>query len=57
MAKQTPLGRIGEPNDVELRRGLPCSDASSWITGTTTVIDGGQMLGNVERRAFNSDQG
>ena len=48
VASGTPLGRIGEPGDVSSAVAFLASDASSWITGTTMVIDGGQLLGKVE---------
>ncbi len=48
VAQGTPLGRIGEPDDVSSAVAFLASDASSWITGTTMVIDGGQLLGRVE---------
>lgn len=41
---RTPLGRIGEPSDVGSAMLFLASDQSSWITGETLVIDGGQML-------------
>jgi NAD(P)-dependent dehydrogenase (short-subunit alcohol dehydrogenase family) len=41
-----PLGRIGEPDDIGPAVAFIASDAASWITGATLVIDGGQMLGN-----------
>jgi NAD(P)-dependent dehydrogenase (short-subunit alcohol dehydrogenase family) len=40
------LGRIGEPDDIGPAVAFIASDAASWITGATLVIDGGQMLGN-----------
>lgn len=42
--KKFPLGRWGKP--VEIARGIVylLSDASSWTTGTTLVIDGGVLL-------------
>lgn len=41
-----PLGRIGEPVDVADAVAFLVSDAASWITGQTLVIDGGQILGD-----------
>jgi NAD(P)-dependent dehydrogenase (short-subunit alcohol dehydrogenase family) len=41
----TPLGRIGEPPDVAATVAFLASDAASWITGQTIVMDGGQVLG------------
>ena len=41
----TPLGRIGEPSDVAQGIVFLASDAASWVTGETFVIDGGQILG------------
>lgn len=42
----TPLGRIGEPADVGSAVAFLVSDAASWMTGETMVIDGGQILGS-----------
>ncbi|MFE5285292.1 SDR family oxidoreductase [Nocardia sp. NPDC056611] len=38
--------RIGEPADVGSAIAFLVSDAASWITGETFVIDGGQRLGD-----------
>jgi len=38
-----PLGRVGVPEDVAHLAAFLASDASSWITGQTYVIDGGHM--------------
>jgi NAD(P)-dependent dehydrogenase (short-subunit alcohol dehydrogenase family) len=45
IAAQFPLRRIGEPGDVAGAVAFLASDAASWITGETIVIDGGQILG------------
>lgn len=42
----TALGRIGEPADIASAVAFLVSDAASWITGGTMVIDGGQLLGD-----------
>lgn len=42
--KKYPLGRYGEPNDVAYAMIYLLSDASSWVTGTNMVIDGGITL-------------
>jgi NAD(P)-dependent dehydrogenase (short-subunit alcohol dehydrogenase family) len=41
-----PLGRIGEPEDIGQAIAFLASDAASWITGETLVIDGGALLGD-----------
>jgi len=46
IARHHPLKRLGEPDDIANAAVFLCSDAASWITGTTTVIDGGALLGN-----------
>ena len=53
VAGVTPLGRIGEPSDIAGAVTFLASDRASWITGTTLVIDGGQLLatGAGEREA------
>lgn len=40
------LGRIGEPSDIASAVTFLASDAASWITGETLVIDGGRILGD-----------
>ncbi|MFB7718135.1 SDR family oxidoreductase [Nocardia sp. NPDC056100] len=42
----TALGRIGEPGDIGSAVAFLASDAASWVTGETFVIDGGQRLGD-----------
>ncbi len=40
-----PAGRLGEPEDIAQGVMFLVSDAASYITGTTMVIDGGMSLG------------
>lgn len=42
--KNYPLGRFGKPEDVAKTIVFLLSDASSWITGTEIVVDGGRSL-------------
>jgi NAD(P)-dependent dehydrogenase (short-subunit alcohol dehydrogenase family) len=44
VAGDTPLRRIGEPEDVAHAILFLASDAAGWITGETLVLDGGQSL-------------
>ena len=46
LSASTALERVGEPPDVAAAVAFLVSDESSWITGDTMVIDGGQVLGN-----------
>jgi NAD(P)-dependent dehydrogenase (short-subunit alcohol dehydrogenase family) len=41
LAAQLPLGRLGVPQDIANLAVFLASDAASWITGETYVIDGG----------------
>lgn len=43
VAARLPLRRIGEPDDVARVVLFLVSDAASWVTGTTVVVDGGAM--------------
>ncbi|MHB1517202.1 MAG: SDR family oxidoreductase [Acidimicrobiales bacterium] len=43
IAARLPLRRLGEPEDVAKAALFLCSDAASWITGHTLVIDGGAL--------------
>jgi NAD(P)-dependent dehydrogenase (short-subunit alcohol dehydrogenase family) len=40
----TPLRRLGEPEDIAGAAVFLASQAGSWITGQTIVIDGGVMI-------------
>jgi len=44
VAADYPLGRVGTPDDVAWAMVYLLSDASSWVTGTNLVIDGGLTL-------------
>lgn len=44
-AERTPLKRLGEPEDIGAAALFLVSDAASWMTGSTLVIDGGALLG------------
>jgi len=41
MLQQTPLGRLGEPEDVAGAVRFLCSDAAAFITGEVLLVDGG----------------
>jgi NAD(P)-dependent dehydrogenase (short-subunit alcohol dehydrogenase family) len=42
--KNIPLGRVGRPEDVAQSVLFLACDESSWITGTTLVVDGGATI-------------
>ena len=44
IAKHFPLQRLGVPDDIANAVLFLCSDASSWITGHTLVVDGGALV-------------
>lgn len=41
MVKQTPLGRIGQPDDIAPVAVFLASDDSHWVTGETLTVSGG----------------
>jgi NAD(P)-dependent dehydrogenase (short-subunit alcohol dehydrogenase family) len=45
IAKQSPLGRAGHPNDIAEAVLYFMSDAGSYVTGQTIVVDAGQTSG------------
>jgi 3-oxoacyl-[acyl-carrier protein] reductase len=44
MLKQIPLARFGTPEDIAQAVAFLCSDAGSYITGQTLVVDGGMTM-------------
>ena len=46
MIASTPLGRIGQPEDVARAVRFLLSDDASFITGTHLVVDGGVLAGH-----------
>jgi NAD(P)-dependent dehydrogenase (short-subunit alcohol dehydrogenase family) len=45
VARRFPLRRLGVPDDIAAAALFLASDASSWMTGETVLIDGGALLG------------
>jgi NAD(P)-dependent dehydrogenase (short-subunit alcohol dehydrogenase family) len=43
LRESTPLGRLGEPEDVASVVAFLASDAARYVTGETIVIDGGML--------------
>jgi NAD(P)-dependent dehydrogenase (short-subunit alcohol dehydrogenase family) len=41
---QTPMGGVGQPEDVAQAARFLLSDESRWITGQTLAVDGGNCL-------------
>jgi NAD(P)-dependent dehydrogenase (short-subunit alcohol dehydrogenase family) len=47
MSRITPLGRPGDPTDIEGPAAYLASDASKFQTGDTLVLDGGRLVKNL----------
>ena len=45
MVGHTPMGRIGDPNDLAEAYLWLASDAANWVTGTVLSVDGGLVIG------------
>jgi len=43
ISKRLPTRRLGVPDDIANAALFLCSDAASWITGETLVVDGGSL--------------
>ena len=44
MLRNTPLGRLGEPQDIAVAVRFLCSDEASFITGEVLLVDGGLAM-------------
>ncbi|MDX9754861.1 MAG: SDR family oxidoreductase, partial [bacterium] len=42
---RTPMGKLGEPDDIAYAAVYLCSPAAKYVTGTTLVVDGGTSIG------------
>jgi 3-oxoacyl-[acyl-carrier protein] reductase len=42
--QQIPVGRIGQPEDVAHAVLFLASDEAAFVSGTTIIVDGGQIL-------------
>jgi 3-oxoacyl-[acyl-carrier protein] reductase len=46
LAKLTPLGRLGTPEEVAAAVAFLCSEAAGYITGAVLAVDGGLSMGH-----------
>jgi 3-oxoacyl-[acyl-carrier protein] reductase len=44
MERSVPLGRLGTPRDVAHAVLFLAFDEAAYVTGTTIIVDGGQIL-------------
>ena len=44
MERSVPIGRLGTPREVAHAVLFLASDEAAYITGTTIIVDGGQIL-------------
>ena len=44
-AEDTPVRRVGQPEDIAAAAAFLCADEASFITGQTLYVDGGRKLG------------
>jgi 3-oxoacyl-[acyl-carrier protein] reductase len=45
LARDVPLGRVGEPEEFGAVVAFLCSERASYVTGTTLAVDGGALKG------------
>jgi NAD(P)-dependent dehydrogenase (short-subunit alcohol dehydrogenase family) len=44
-ARPNPLNRLGRPEEIAAAIAFVCSDEAAYLTGTTVVLDGGEIVG------------